>query len=129
MGGCPSLSGPTPFAQHSYVLGFITTYSGAIVDIPEGWILCDGQHNTPDMRNRFIAGAGSSYAVGAEGGSNTHTHNFTTNGHNHYFPDAADVKGGAALEEYVAPNTDTGTTDATSNLPEYYALAYIMEIR
>ena len=45
-------------------------WSGAIVDIPTGWALCNGSNNTPDLRNKFVAGAGDSYAVDATGGNN-----------------------------------------------------------
>ena len=39
-------------------------------------MLCDGNNSTPDLRNRFVTGAGNSYSVGAQGG---HTHvNLTT---------------------------------------------------
>ena len=48
-------------------------WSGASNAIPSGWYLCDGNNNTPDLRNRFIVGAGSSYEVGATGGSDTVT--------------------------------------------------------
>src|SRR5690606_16720903 len=37
--------------------------------IPEGWALCDGTNGTPDLRDRFIVGAGREYAVGARGGA------------------------------------------------------------
>ena len=40
---------------------------------PSGWYLCDGQNGTPDLRDRFIVGAGNSYSQGATGGSNTAT--------------------------------------------------------
>lgn len=53
--------------------GIITMWSGASNAIPEGWFLCDGNNNTPDLRNRFIVGAGSSYAVGNTGGADTVT--------------------------------------------------------
>lgn len=49
--------------------GIITMWSGSADTIPTGWVLCDGENNTPDLRNRFIVGAGSTYAVGATGGS------------------------------------------------------------
>lgn len=49
--------------------GVITMWSGSIVSIPAGWFLCDGTNGTPDLRNRFIVGAGSTYAVAATGGS------------------------------------------------------------
>lgn len=41
----------------------IVIWSGAIVDIPAGWALCDGNNGTPDLRNKFIIGAGDTYAV------------------------------------------------------------------
>ena len=51
--------------------GVIVLWSGASTAIPTGWVLCDGLNSTPDLRDRFVVGAGSSYAVGATGGSNT----------------------------------------------------------
>ena len=74
--------------------GGIIAWSGAIANIPTGWYLCDGSNGTPDLRNRFILGAGGSYSVGATGGSSTinishsHTYSFTSswNGdHNHTY--------------------------------------------
>lgn len=53
--------------------GVILLWSGAIAAIPSGWVLCDGNNSTPDLRDRFIVGAGSTYAVGATGGSSTVT--------------------------------------------------------
>lgn len=49
--------------------GVILLWSGSIASIPSGWILCNGSSGTPDLRNRFVVGAGSTYAVGATGGS------------------------------------------------------------
>ena len=48
-------------------------WSGAANAIPNGWVLCDGQNNTPDLRNRFVVGAGDSYAVDATGGADSVT--------------------------------------------------------
>lgn len=53
--------------------GVIVMWSGSITSIPEGWALCDGTKGTPDLRDRFIVGAGSNYAVGDTGGQNTVT--------------------------------------------------------
>ena len=53
--------------------GVIVMWSGSIGSIPSGWALCDGDNNTPDLRDRFIVGAGSSYGVGSTGGEATHT--------------------------------------------------------
>ena len=73
--------------------GIIAVWSGAEGAIPSGWYLCNGSNGTPDLRNRFIvgAGSGSSYSVGDTGVSNTVTlstsqipaHSHTTNNHSH----------------------------------------------
>jgi hypothetical protein len=72
--------------------GIITMWSGAIVNIPSGWALCNGSNGTPDLRDRFVVGAGSTYAVAATGGNAnavvvSHTHTATSvvsdPGHNH----------------------------------------------
>ena len=49
--------------------GVIMLWSGAADAIPANYVLCDGTNSTPDLRNRFVVGAGSTYAVGATGGS------------------------------------------------------------
>lgn len=53
--------------------GGIIIWSGASTAIPDGWLLCDGTNGTPDLRDRFVIGAGSSYSVAANGGSKTKT--------------------------------------------------------
>lgn len=72
--------------------GFIGMWSGSIVTIPTGWLLCDGTNSTPDLRNRFIVGAGSTYAVAATGGTKdaivvSHSHTASSSvsdpGHSH----------------------------------------------
>lgn len=51
--------------------GGIIMWSGSVVSVPTGWFLCDGANGTPDLRNRFVVGAGSTYAVNATGGADT----------------------------------------------------------
>ncbi len=48
-------------------IGTIVIWSGAISNIPSNWALCDGQEGRPDLRNKFIVGAGDRYNVGANG--------------------------------------------------------------
>ena len=86
----------TAFVTASVTNGFpsggIVLWSGSVASIPSGWFLCDGSNSTPDLRSRFVVGAGSTYAVGATGGSAdaivvSHTHTATSTvtdpGHTH----------------------------------------------
>lgn len=50
--------------------GAILMWSGSIDQIPEGWHICDGTNGTPDLRDRFIVGAGKGYNIGGNGGTN-----------------------------------------------------------
>lgn len=70
--------------------GGIIMWSGSIASIPSGWYLCDGLNSTPDLRDKFIVGAGITYAVADTGGSpnaivvsHTHTASVTDPGHTH----------------------------------------------
>jgi hypothetical protein len=131
--------------------GCIVLWSGSIASIPTGWNLCDGSSSTPDLRNRFIVGAGSTYAVGATGGSadavvvsHTHTATVSDPGHSHtsrYGPyntagpwliDGNPNGANAAPTTTVTTgitvsNSTTGVSGTNANLPPYYALAYIMK--
>lgn len=53
--------------------GGIVMWSGSTSNIPSGWALCDGSSGTPDLRNRFIVGAGSNYSVNSTGGTDSVT--------------------------------------------------------
>lgn len=53
--------------------GIITMWSGATNAVPSGWALCDGNKGTPNLKDRFIVGAGQSYGVGNTGGNWTQT--------------------------------------------------------
>lgn len=73
-------AGLPPTWGAAFVSGMIMLWSGSIASIPSGWLLCNGSSGTPDLRDRFVVGAGSTYAVGATGGtadsivvSHTHT--------------------------------------------------------
>lgn len=131
-------------------VGSIIMWSGLPNDIPEGWSLCDGRsvngHKTPDLRDRFIVGAGGSYAVGATGGVNQVT--LTLNqipSHKHkYAFTGADVEGSYKKSNFfynqdnhytTLVNTNetlsaggdaNGNTVPHENRPPYYALCFIM---
>jgi microcystin-dependent protein len=117
--------------------GGIIIWSGASNNIPSGWVLCDGNNSTPDLRNRFVLGAGNSYSVGAQGGATTHT--LTVDeipAHTHTYIDQYVVIN-AGYRPWPANNNDcnnrnidsgsTGGGQAHNNMPPYYALCYIMK--
>jgi microcystin-dependent protein len=120
-------SNTTQLANTAYVRGELTTliptgiillWSGSIASIPSGWVLCNGSNSTPDLRDRFVVGAGTTYAVNATGGANTvtldatmipaHTHTFTTGGqsagHTHTF--SGTTSGQSATHTHSATVTD-----------------------
>lgn len=68
-------------AANTVPSGLISLWSGAVAAVPAGWALCDGSNGTPDLRDRFVVGAGSGYTVGASGGAAGHDHGGSTGGH------------------------------------------------
>lgn len=134
--GLPSGSG--------FPSGGIIIWSGASDAVPSGWALCDGANGTPDLRDRFVVGAGSTYAVGAKGGEAVHT--LTENEmprHRHDLPGEVgynwlyeDSSQGHKLwiasdDPHDAPDPEThytGGNQPHNNLPPYYALCYIMKL-
>lgn len=55
--------------QANVPTGVIVIWSGAQEDIPTGWALCDGQDGRPDLRDKFVLGAGTTHNVGETGGA------------------------------------------------------------
>lgn len=53
----------------AFPVGTILMFYGALGNIPAGFQICDGTNGTPDLRDRFVVGAGTSYAMGATGGA------------------------------------------------------------
>lgn len=52
--------------------GSIIPWYGNLANIPDGFALCDGKNGTPDLRDRFLVGAGNAYKLGDIGGENRH---------------------------------------------------------
>jgi len=107
--------------------GIILIWHGAIVDIPSGFKLCDGNNGTPNLTDKFVIGAGNSYAPGATGGSFTHTHPFTGDGHDHTIPAGTVLAAAISRASVTSSKNVTGTTDNGDTIPPYYALAFIMK--
>ena len=120
-------------------IGAIIMWSGSTSNLPDGWVLCNGQNGTPNLSNRFIVGAGSSYNVGATGGENMVTlseNQIPSHSHNTSFK-VAGVAGAVTESKtdfYYTKDGGGSQSKATNpsggglaheNRPPYYALAFI----
>ena len=139
-GALPAIDGSNLTGIVSFVSGMIILWSGAENAIPSGWVLCNGSNSTPDLRDRFVVGAGSAYSVGNTGGSSSVT--LTVNqipAHGHTIPrasgtetnfDQTGLRGGPGYytnTAYWLTSYNTGGGQAHENRPPYYALCYIMK--
>jgi hypothetical protein len=111
-----------------FVTGMILLWSGAADAVPTGWSLCDGQNNTPDLRNRFVVGASSGtgdttypgLSVNATGGSadatlvshshtvDNHSHSFSANTNNNSHNHSINDPGHTHNLNYYEEHTDSG---------------------
>ena len=145
MGGKLSMDEGTTFeiGGKSAVIpsGVIVMWSGEANNVPSGWALCNGENGTPDLRDRFVVGAGRNYSRGETGGADkvaltiaempSHTHDVNAKASdlaaawkdNSYFFDFS--------QHYNNPRstttTATGGNQAHENRPPYYALCFIMK--
>ncbi|WP_250439894.1 hypothetical protein [Caballeronia sp. AZ1_KS37] len=118
-----------------YTVGEVRMWHGAVASISTtwgpGWYLCDGNHGTANLVDRFIVGAGSTYAMGATGGAATvalsvanmpshshgvsdpgHNHGIYDPGHNHYVNDpghAHSIPGNIAIQGSTYSQEGTNT--------------------
>lgn len=144
-------------AAFSVPSGGIIMWNGSVASIPSGWFLCDGNNGTPNLRDRFVVGAGSTYSPGAVGGSanatlpaHTHGVNLVDSGHTHIMTAQNQSQTDSHLNDAAVacsfsgvfngtPTSQPSTTGITvevlsagssatnANLPPYYALCYIMK--
>ena len=94
-------------------------WSGSIADIPNGWVLCNGTNGTPDLRDRFIFGAG----------------NFAAPGDNRVVGNRMSLVGtGSNISMKItgagarAEGGQSVAETSTDYMPPYYALAFIMKV-
>jgi microcystin-dependent protein len=100
--------------------GLVAMWSGSIASIPAGWFLCNGSNGTPDLRDRFVVGAGTTYAVAATGGAATvtlaeanlpsHTHAVSGNTGNQSADHTHLVSGNTGTESAGHTHTYSGNT-------------------
>jgi len=109
----------------AFISGMIIMWSGSIVSIPTGWLLCNGTSGTPNLMNRMVLGAGDQYAVSEAGGaatttittanlpSHTHTYSSTTSGqsatHTHAVTDPGHSHITSAFFNNLAPPAGWGS--------------------
>lgn len=122
---------PNPFAQTYLLLpdsppGTILLWSGAVVDIPARWHLCDGTNGTPDLVNKFVVGAGLTFAVGDKRSTTHHPHDFTGDGHFHALDTTTGLTAGIDFQAKTDTDPITGDTDTEASIAPFYTLAYIM---
>lgn len=98
-------------------LGMIMLWSGSIVDIPAGWALCNGQNGTPDLRDKFVLGAGGDKAPGENSAGSTGKIRTDTEG-----IVSSAIGGGSGHRQFV-----TAVYAEADSVP-YYALAFIMKL-
>lgn len=137
-----------------FPVGGIIMWSGSISTIPSGWALCNGTNGTPDLRDRFVVGAGSTFAPGNTGGTasqgisfitdshtltvnempaHTHDYSFRSGGYNPWwqYANAATVSNTVTQATSSTGggvgHSHTGSITLPKLLPPYYALAYIMK--
>jgi len=118
--------------------GVISMWSGSTDDIPDGWTLCDGDNDAPDLRNRFVVGAGDEYSVDETGGEKEvqlDVSEMPEHGHSYTKAETSNSRGtsstgfNAATDDIVNNTTDPeGGDQPHENRPPYYALAYIMKL-
>ena len=122
-------------------------------DIPVGWILCDGNNGTPDLRNRFIYGWNKEnnklLQTGGKNQQKLKIDNIPSHGHimnelnikgneNYYQDEGCNTiinlkekkwNNKNCVKEYLVINTNkTGGDKAFNTIPRYMVLAYIMKL-
>ena len=98
--------------------GIITMWSGATNAVPSGWALCDGNNGTPNLKDRFIVGAGQSYGVGNVGGSITQTPSVWTNAAG----TGIQVAGTAITEAQMPWHTHSGSVGSDASIQVHSAI-------
>ena len=108
--------------------GQIMLWFGILADVPSGWHICDGKMNTPDLRNRFVIGAGDSYVPDSSGGSTSHDHLYDGPLHSHTLESGASISSGTFLNKTTDDSKIVGQVDSEVHIPPYKSLVWIMKV-
>jgi len=131
-------SGNLSFAAGGIPTGVIVMWSGSVASIPSGFVLCDGNNSTPDLRDRFIVGAKQDDSGTAKtnitgsltstGGDTTDSVSFNaTTSYETTVTNASSAYNGAqggSRDRHSHAVSGSMTVDI---LPPYFALAFIMK--
>jgi len=107
--------------------GTIILWTGLKDDIPTGYVACDGENGTPDLRGFFIKGAGGDNPPLGTGGALTHQHAFVSNYHTHQLDSGSSLGGAGENDITTNQQTCSGNTYYTNHLPPFVNLWYIMK--
>lgn len=125
--------------SESLPIGSVIMWAGTLETIPTGWHLCDGEDGTIDLRGMFALGAGGTYNLGDEGGSEmvvltidqmpSHRHSVRMS--------TGSGSGSMTMLQYTTGSQTTsasnpigisGNDEPHPNMPPYKALYYIQKI-
>ena len=127
--------------------GVIVAWYGMPNNIPAGWRICDGLAGTPNLKDRFIVGAGGKYRLNTKGGEEkvklnanqipAHSHEYMDS----FFSEAwgqVKVPGGWGSRagtdrdnkafQFKRKTFNTGGNIPHNNMPPYFSLYYIMKL-
>ena len=107
----------------AFVTGMILLWYGDTSNIPGGWVLCDGNNSTPDLRDRFVMGAGNNFNAGSTGGSNSVTLSTSNLPSHRHFVVSNDLGGQNRTNSNVSANNQVRKGTGAGNLYESYNLA------
>jgi hypothetical protein len=114
---------PNPYAEPP--IGSIILFYGSIPTIPDGYNLCNGFNGTPDLRDKFIVGAGDTYDPADEGGLILHTHDIYDGVHSHTMAATPPLKAGTTYKKETNISLIEATTNNGNNLPPYKGVYFI----
>lgn len=107
----------------AFVTGMIILWYGDTGNIPGGWVLCNGQNSTPDLRDRFVIGAGNNFTAGNTGGNNSLTLSEANLPSHRHFVVSNSLGGQNRTNSNVSANNQVRKGTGAGNLYESYNLA------